>query len=87
MPNYDYKCSCSNEHTFERLVPIEDRDKPCQELCPCCGAPDSIKRVQGCGKMVYETKDVIDRAGSQFKEIQSKIVEYTGKKHHNMRLK
>lgn len=35
---YDYRCT-ECDHTFEKDMPMADRDVPCTEPCPKCGAP------------------------------------------------
>lgn len=43
MITYDYQCQAC-EHSFEKMLPSEDRKIPENEPCPVCGAME-VKRV------------------------------------------
>lgn len=43
MITYDYQCQAC-EHSFERPLPMDNRDDPTNEPCPACGAME-VRRV------------------------------------------
>lgn len=46
MPTYDYGCT-SCEHTFDKLLPVDNRYAPLDEPCPNCGAVGQMHLLMG----------------------------------------
>lgn len=74
MPFYDYMCS-KCEHTFEEMLKISERSKPCKKACPNCGAKKSVQQVilqapAACDPIRVGKAGKVD---SGFREVISKI--------------
>lgn len=77
MPLYDYTCSAC-KHTFELLVPMNDRDKACTEKCPAC---KKKKIERGVGSNCVIAFDTTVRPGTQFKETIERIKKHVPKEY------
>ena len=52
---YHYKCkNCGNE--FDELLKVEERNKPCDESCKCCGCEKSVEIVIGNVLSIWKTQ-------------------------------
>lgn len=73
MPNYDYHCKeCG--HQFTEMVPIADRDKPTIDECPSCHKIGAVFRGVTAVQLNYSGfKDMYNRAGNGWKEVQQRI--------------
>lgn len=80
MPNYDYHCKeCA--HEFTKLMPMDDRNKPLTEECPSCHKVATVVRGVTAVQLNYSGyKDMYNRAGDGWKEIQQKIKRGSGRK-------
>jgi len=80
MPNYDYHCK-ECHHEFTQMVPIDDRDKPTIGECPSCHKTGAVFRGVTAVQLSYSGfKDMYNRAGNGWKEIQQKIKKGSGRK-------
>lgn len=80
MPNYDYHCKeCG--HQFTEMVPIADRDKPTFDECPSCHKIGAVFRGVTAVQLNYSGfKDMYNRAGNGWKEVQQRIKKGSARK-------
>ena len=73
MPNYDYRCK-ECHHEFTQMTLIADRDKPTIGECPSCHKVGAVFRGVTAVQLSYSGfKDMYNRAGNGWKEMQQKI--------------
>jgi putative FmdB family regulatory protein len=84
MPTYDYTClNC--EHTFERLLRIDDRKIPTEEPCPNCGQ-NKIESCLSAPSLVSPFRiDGLKKPSPQFKDRISQIKSKLGKSGKNLK--
>jgi putative FmdB family regulatory protein len=71
---YQYKCDeCKG--SFEKNLPIDDRDIPIKDSCPLCGKVDSVYRDFGSVSLTYDTVDVHTRAKKVGGEAYTRVME------------
>ena len=75
MPLYDYECEACN-HRCEILLPYSKRDEP--GPCPECGK-DKLKKSITAPTYVYDTKTVLNRTSSGWKDHLQRIKDGSGK--------
>jgi putative FmdB family regulatory protein len=69
MPNYDYHCK-SCDHTWERQLPIADRDTPLHEPCPHCALDELvIERLVAAPGVSYSVIGLRHRTPDSFKDV------------------
>lgn len=80
MPNYEYHCKeCGDE--FTELLLIENRDVPTLNQCPSCHKVGAVFRGVTAVQLSYSgVKDMYNRAGNGWKEMQQKIKRGSGRK-------
>jgi len=82
MPNYDYKCA-KCEHAFEDFLSYDDREKPCGEPCPECGAEEVQKIIGGFPGLAADSTMTPDKkTGGQWSEMMNKVKKGIPKKYH-----
>lgn len=68
MPTYDYVCS-ECRHTFDKLLKIDDRTLPTQEVCPNCGKTDCVSLSFTAPSLMSPFRvDGLKRPSGQFRE-------------------
>ena len=83
MPNYDYKCA-KCEHAFEDFQSYDDREKPCGEPCPECGAMEVKKTIGGFPGLAADSTLTPDKkTGGQWNELMHKMKDYTPNRYHD----
>jgi putative FmdB family regulatory protein len=73
---YEYKCEKCNE-TWEMNVPMDDRDKPCEDLCVTCGGK-IVRLVSSPGISYNGAMSPIRRAGSGWNDVLKGIKKASG---------
>ena len=82
MPNYDYRCD-KCEHAFEDFQSYDDREKPCGEPCPECGAMEVKKTIGGFPGLAADSTLTPDKkTGGQWSEMMNKIKSGLPQKYH-----
>lgn len=68
MPTYDYVCS-ECQHTFDKLLKIDDRALPTQEDCPNCGKNGCVALSFTAPSLMSPFRvDGLKRPSGQFRE-------------------
>ena len=79
MPNYEYYCT-KCDHSFEQIVPCNERDSLENTECPECHKK-AIKRGVSAVRLSYSSPtDMFTRAGNGWKEVQDKIKKGSGRR-------
>ena len=79
MPNYDYHCK-ECHHEFTQMTLIADRDKPTINECPSCHKVGAVFRGVTAVQLSYSGfKDMYNRAGNGWKEMQQKLNKGSGR--------
>ena len=79
MPNYDYHCK-ECHHEFTQMTLIADRDKPTINGCPSCHKVGAVFRGVTAVQLSYSGfKDMYNRAGNGWKEMQQKLNKGSGR--------
>jgi putative FmdB family regulatory protein len=68
MPTYDYICS-KCEHTFDKILRIDDRAAPTNEACPSCGQIGCVSISFGAPSLMSPFRvDGLKKPSGQFRE-------------------
>lgn len=68
MPTYDYVCS-ECQHTFDKILKIDDRNLPTQEECPNCGKTGHVALSFSAPSLMSPFRvDGLKRPAGQFRE-------------------
>lgn len=83
MPNYGFVCEgCSN--SFDKLLPINERDMPLSEACPSCGQ-NKIKKDYGQMRQAVSSDSTLDAnkaTGGKWNELMSRMKRGIPKRYH-----
>jgi len=83
MPNYGFICN-GCKHTFDKMLPIKDREIPLSEACPKCGKNEINKDYGSMTQSIAsDTTLTPDKAtGGQWSELMNRMKRGVGKQHH-----
>lgn len=75
---YNYKCrEC--DHTFDKVLKMDDRKQPVEAPCPECGAEGSVYQVIGTPGFISDSKSTLTRAGSGWQDVLKKVKKASGR--------
>ena len=79
MPTYDYGCSVC-EHTFDKLLSVDNRYQPLDEPCPNCGATGQMHILMGAPVVhwSFAGSTVQNKAPEGFKDVLRNIKKNKG---------
>lgn len=82
MPTYDYYCN-KCENTFDKLLPIADRQTPTTEPCPNCTEQNSVELKIGAPSPVDPLRlEGRNRPRSDFRDRMQQIKSVSGKRNN-----
>ena len=82
MPNYDYLCEACN-HSFELFLTYDERETPCEEVCPVCEEKKVVKTVGGFPGLAADSTLTPDKkTGGQWSEMMNRVKAGVPKKYH-----
>lgn len=79
--NYDYVCDCC-EASWEKNIPMSDRDIPTESPCPYCGIK-AVRRAIAKPSVSYDgggVTSVVRRAGSGWNDVLNKVKKASGRR-------
>jgi putative FmdB family regulatory protein len=78
---YNYICTACDK-SFEKNVPIADREEPTKKPCPACHKKGKVDRVFQYAPAISYDGGVSDikRAGSGWNDVLKRIDKYAGKR-------
>jgi putative FmdB family regulatory protein len=73
MPTYDYSCS-KCEHSFDKILRVDDRAEPTKDACPNCGAKNTVSIMLTAPSLMNANRvDGLIKPHPQFKERMQQI--------------
>jgi len=82
MPSYDYECQRCDVR-WESLLTYEEREKPCSNPCPHCGAKEVRKIIGGFPGLAADTNLTPDKkTGGQWSEMMDRVKGGIPKRYH-----
>lgn len=80
MPTYEYYCTACGK-TFDKSLPVDKRDSPCGEVCPCNDEKSGvIKRGYFTINVCDPTHVGVHRPPEGFKDVLREINKRTSKR-------